>query len=72
MKGEKNMVDLIKTTNVYNCYSEDQAMRLIEEAKQDATCKVEHSIKYKAKKDRKTGEVIEEIFVTTITKKFEN
>jgi hypothetical protein len=66
------MVDLIKTTNVYNCYSEDQAMRLIEDAKQDTTCKVEHSIKYKAKKDRKTGEIVEEIFVTTITKKFEN
>jgi hypothetical protein len=66
------MVDLIKTTNVYNCYSEDQAMRLIEDAKQDTTCKVEHSIKYKAKKDRKTGEIVEEIWTCTITKKFEN
>lgn len=66
------MVDLIKTTNVYNCYSEDQAMHLIEEAKQDTTCKVEHSIKYKAKKDRKTGEVVEEIWTCTITKKFDN
>lgn len=72
MKGEKNMVDLIKTTNVYNCYSEDQAMRLIEDAKQDTSCKVEHSIKYKAKKDRKTNEVVEEIWTCTITKKFEN
>lgn len=65
------MVDLIKTTNVYNCYSEEQAMNLIEEAKTDNTCKVEHSIKYKAKKDRKTGEVVEEIWVTTITKKYD-
>jgi hypothetical protein len=65
-------LDLIKTTNVYNCYSEDQAMRLIEDAKQDTSCKVEHSIKYKAKKDRKTGEIVEEIWTCTITKKFEN
>lgn len=64
-------MDLIKTTNVYNCYSEHQAMNLIEEAKQDNSCKVEHSIKYKQKKDRKTGEVTEEIWVTTITKKFD-
>jgi hypothetical protein len=47
-------------------------MRLIEDAKQDTTCKVEHSIKYKAKKDRKTGEIVEEIWTCTITKKFEN
>ena len=66
------MVDLIKTTNVYNCYSEDQAMRLIEDAKQDTTCKVEHSIKYKAKKDRKTGEVVEEVWQLSLTKKFDN
>lgn len=66
------MVDLIKTTNVYNCYSEEQAMHLIEEAKKDDTCKVEHSIKYKAKKDRKSGEVVNEIWTCTITKKYEN
>ena len=66
------MVDLIKTTNVYNCYSEDQAMRLIEDAKQDTTCKVEHSIKYKAKKDRKTGEIVEEVWQLSLTKKFDN
>lgn len=64
-------MDLIKTTNVYNCYSEQQAMNLIEEAKQDNSCKVEHSIKYKAKKDRKTGEIVEEIWQATITKKFD-
>lgn len=64
-------MDLIKTTNVYNCYSEEQAMRLIDEAKQDHSCKVEHSIKYKAKKDRKTGEIVEEIWQATITKKFD-
>jgi hypothetical protein len=71
MKGDTKIMDLVKTSNVYNCYSEEQAMDLIEEAKKDHSCKVEHSIKYKAKKDRKTGEVIEEIWVTTITKKFE-
>ena len=64
-------MDLVKTTNVYNCYSESKAMSLIEEAKADHSCKVEHSIKYKAKKDRKTGEIIDEIWVATITKKFE-
>jgi hypothetical protein len=46
-------------------------MNLIEEAKQDHSCKVEHSIKYKAKKDRKTGEIVEEIWQATITKKFD-
>lgn len=64
-------MDLVKTTNVYNCYSEAKAMSLIEEAKQDNTCKVEHSIKYKVKKDRKTGEIVEETWVCTITKKFD-
>ena len=46
-------------------------MHLIEEAKQDHTCKVEHSIKYKAKKDRKSGEIVSEEWVVTITKKFD-
>lgn len=64
-------MELTKTTNVYNCYSEEQAMRLIEEAKKDTTCKVEHSIKYKAKKNRKTGEIEEETWITTVTKKFD-
>lgn len=64
-------MELIKTTNVYNCYSEEQAMRLIEEAKKDETCKVEHSIKYKVKKDRKSGDIIDETWITTITKKFD-
>lgn len=64
-------MELIKTTNVYNCDTEEKAMHLIEEAKQDHTCKVEHSIKYKAKKDRKSGEVVEEIWQVTITKKFD-
>ena len=64
-------MELIKTTNVYNCDTEEAAMRLIEEAKQDHTCKVEHSIKYKAKKDRKSGEIVDEIWQVTITKKFD-
>lgn len=64
-------MELIKTTNVYNCDTEEKAMHLIEEAKQDHTCKVEHSIKYKAKKDRKSGEVVSEEWVVTITKKFD-
>lgn len=64
-------MELIKTTNVYNCDTEEKAMHLIEEAKQDHTCKVEHSIKYKAKKDRKSGEIVEEIWQVSITKKFD-
>lgn len=64
-------MELIKSTNVYNCDSESAAMHLIEEAKKDEACKVEHSIKYKAKKDRKSGEIIEEVWVCTITKKFD-
>lgn len=64
-------MELIKTTNVYNCDTEEKAMHLIEEAKKDDTCKVEHSIKYKAKKDRKSGEIVEEIWQVSITKKFD-
>ena len=64
-------MELIKTTNVYNCDTEEKAMHLLEEAKQDHTCKVEHSIKYKAKKDRKSGEIVEEIWQVSITKKFD-
>ncbi len=64
-------MDLIKTTNVYNCYSEDAAMKLVDEAKQDKTCKVEHSIKYKVKKDRKSGEILEELWQLSLTKKFD-
>lgn len=63
-------MELIKRTEVFNCYSEEQAINLIEQAKQDKSCVVEHSIKYKAKKDRKTGEIVEEIWTATITKKF--
>ena len=64
-------MELIKTTYVYSCDTEEAAMHLIEEAKQDNTCKVEHSIKYKAKKDRKTGETVSEEWVVSITKKFD-
>jgi hypothetical protein len=64
------MNELVKRTEVFNCYSEAAALDLIEKAKEDKTCVVEHAIKYKAKKDRKTGEIVEETWVTTITKKF--
>lgn len=64
-------MELIKTTYVYSCDTEEMAMRLIEDAKQDETCKVEHSIKYKAKKDRKTSETVSEEWVVSITKKFD-
>ena len=50
-------------------FSQDQTDE-IAKAKEDKTCVVEHAIKYKAKKDRKTGEIVEETWVTTITKKF--
>ena len=63
-------MELVKRTEVYNVFSESAALDLIEQAKEDKSCVVEHSIKYKAKKDRKTGEIVEEIWVTTITKKF--
>ena len=49
------MNELVKRTEVFNCYSEAAALDLIEQAKEDKTCVVEHAIKYKAKKDRKTG-----------------
>lgn len=64
------MNELVKHTDVFNCYSEAAALDLIEQAKQDKTCIVEHAIKYKAKKDRKTGEIVEETWQLTLTKKF--
>lgn len=63
-------MELVKCTEVFNCESEAMALDLIEKAKNAKDSVVEHSIKYKAKKDRKTGEVVEETWVCTITKKF--
>lgn len=62
---------LTKVASTYICYSEMEAENLIADMKKDTECKVEHSMKYKAKKDRKTGDIIEEEWVVTITKKYE-
>lgn len=61
---------LTKKTEVFECETEQIALDLIERAKAEGDAIVEHSIKYKAKKDRKTNEITEEIWICSITKKY--
>lgn len=70
MKKEGVQMELVKRTEVFNCSSEAMALDLIEKAKAANDSVVEHAIKYKAKKDRKTNEIVDETWVCTITKKF--
>lgn len=61
----------MKKTDVYYTYSEHDATELVEEYKanqgpQNYTV-LKTKIDYKAKKDRKTGEILEEKWVVEIT-----
>jgi len=61
----------ISSTEVYNFDTEDSALAFIDDFKEKhSPCPVEHSIKQKVKKDRKTGEVIEETWVVTVKVKY--
>lgn len=61
----------VSTTEVYTFGSEESALHWIEEYKQShSPCPVEHSLKQKLKKDRKTGEVIEETWTATCKVKY--
>lgn len=65
------MRDLVKKTMVYYTYSEADATDTVEEYKSNQTKEgytvLKTKIDYKTKKDRKTGEIIEEKWVVEIT-----
>lgn len=70
-----NVRTLVKKTDVYFTYSEEDATALVEEYKaQQATggyTVLKTKIDYKTKKDRKTGEIVEEKWVVEITVSYE-
>lgn len=61
---------LTKKTEVFECETEQVALDLIERAKAEGDAIVEHAIKYKVKKDRKTNEIVEETWILSLTKKY--
>lgn len=65
------MRDLVKKTDVYWTYAESDATALVEEYKANSAREgytvLKTKIDYKVKKDRKTGEVVEEKWVVEIT-----
>ena len=69
------MTQMIKTTYVYNADSEQASADLIEKYKDEQIEKgyvvTNSKVDYKSKKDRKTGEIIEEKWVTSITISYE-
>ena len=69
------MIQMIKTTYVYNADSEQASADLIEKYKNEQIEKgyivTNSKVDYKSKKDRKTGEIIEERWVTSITISYE-
>ena len=69
------MKRLTKQTFTYDIDNEDEATRTVEEykAKQltDGYTLLKSKIDYKAKKDRKTGEITEERWVTEVTLAYE-
>lgn len=65
-------MEIVKITTVYNCQSEEEAEHLIDRVKDENVGRVvEHATKYKSKKDRKTGEITEEIWQVTLTVKYD-
>lgn len=61
----------VSTQEVYIFYTEEAAVNFIDDFKAKyAPCPCEHSIKYKAKKDRKTQEIIEQTFTATCKVKY--
>lgn len=69
------MVQMIKTTYVYNADSEQASADLIEKYKNEQIEKgyivTNSKVDYKSKKDRKTGDIIEEKWVTSVTISYE-
>ena len=69
------MTQLIKTTYVYNADSEQESTNLIEKYKNEQLEKgymvTKSKVDYKAKKDRKTGEIVSENWLTEVTIAYE-
>lgn len=69
------MKKLVKHTDVYFIDNEKEAADTVEKYKQEQYDKgytvVKTKIDYKNKKDRKTGEIVEEKWVTEITVAYE-
>lgn len=69
------MKKLIKQTYVYDIDNEDEATRTVEDYKSKQLSEgytvLRSKIDYKAKKDKKTGEIAEEKWVTEVTLKYE-
>ena len=65
------MRNLVKKTDVYHTYSESEATSIVDEYKANAAAEkyvvLKTKIDYKPKKDRKTGEIIDELWVVEIT-----
>lgn len=69
------MKQLIKTTYVYNIDNEEESARTIQDFKDKQLTEgytvLKSKVDYKTKKDRKTGDIIEEKWVTEITLSYE-
>lgn len=69
------MADLTKRTTEYHAYSEPEATKIVEDYKANAAAEgytvIKSKINYKQKKDRKTGEVIEEVWIVEVTVSYE-
>lgn len=69
------MKQLIKTTYVYNIDNEEESTRTIQDYKDrqltEGYTVLKSKVDYKTKKDRKTGEIVEEKWVTEVTLAYE-
>ena len=74
-RRKKKMKQLKTETLTYKVDSEQLAADIIEEFKENQMSGgytlTKYNTIYKSKKDRKTGEIIDEYWLTTITKEFE-
>lgn len=65
------MKKISKTTFVYNVDNEEESTALVQSYKDEQLTKgytvLKYKIDYKQKKDRKTGEIIDENWLTEIT-----
>lgn len=69
------MTQLIKSTFVYNADSEQESTNLIEKYKNEQLEKgytvTKSKVDYKVKKDRKSGEIVDENWLTEVTIAYE-
>lgn len=69
------MKQLIKTTYVYNIDNEEESAKTIQDYKDKQLTEgytvLKSKVDYKTKKDRKTGEITEEKWVTEVTLSYE-